>query len=138
MNTAISTPVVSAPVCLADDRNTRRRERTITDSEIESLIAETVELAATTGRVSVDVIHGGSVPNAYKYPAVTQFCAVVAGPDGRCCWKAGEIAANKVTHAGCVGWLSEGLRPLFDGRYGSAAKAEAAEFAGELLNRHCG
>lgn len=128
---------VSAPVCCGDDRNPRRRERTISDSEIHSLIDEAIEAAALAGEVRVFSEHGGSVANAYNYPAVTQCVVVIAGPDGRCCWMADELPANKVTHAGCAERFSHRLRPIFDGRYGEAAQDEAREYAAGLLDLHC-
>jgi hypothetical protein len=73
------------------------------------------------------VEHGGTVANAYNYPAVTDAVVAVAFADLDVVviW-AGELRANKVTRGGVVSsLLGDEARPLFDERY-HPDKARAA------------
>lgn len=64
------------------------------------------------GRPTVRVQHGGSVANAYRYPAETETLVTVAFPDGRVVQFHGRRRANKVTTA----WAGA----AWDGRYSAA------------------
>lgn len=106
----------------ADDRNPRRRVRTVSpDAAIRDAATK-----AAAGKTAYVARHGGDVPNSYGYAASTQ--AVFAGAlaiDGalHVVVYAGELPANKVTYSGVAAMA--GYRPLADERYGKQTTDEA-------------
>lgn len=87
------------------------------------------ELARSTGRPAFLVVHGGSVCNNYGYQANTEYAVARALPDGRVLVQVGRLPANKVTHGGCAGQVSEYLRVFYDDRYGQDTWNIAAYWA---------
>jgi hypothetical protein len=67
--------------------------------------------------ITVEVEHGGGVPNSYDYPATSQCVGVVIGADGRGIVGYAAINANKITLAG-VADATVNARELFDERIG--------------------
>lgn len=70
----------------------RLRER-----RVEPCIEETAAEARRLGRWRFHVQNGGSVANAYRYPADTEVALVIAAPDGRVAMGYGRTRANNVT-----------------------------------------
>ena len=103
------------------NRNCTGRRRTrIVDQDRQ--IRNVVEKARKSGGVAFDVDHGGTVANAYKYPAITDAVGTVAiihnGVEH--VWsEATTIAANKATCSGAAA-ATIGYR-LFDGRMSDAS-----------------
>ena len=99
----------------------RRRTRIVDqDRQIEAVVTD----ARKNGGVAFDVTHGGTVANAYKYPAITDAVGTVAiihnGIEH--VWsEATTIAANKATCSGAAA-ATIGYR-LFDGRMSAASDA---------------
>lgn len=127
MIATIAAPTIRA---IRDNRNPRRRERTICP---DSVAQDAIESARESGQVAIEVAHGGSVPGAYNYPAWSQWSVAIADPSGRCAVWSGEYSAKKCTHSGALAQVAEALRPLADSRYGAAARESAADFARGLL-----
>ena len=69
--------------------------------------------------------HGGSVANAYRYPADTEAALGLASPAGLVVVWMARLPANKVTLGGAANACLPGTRALFDGRYGEHCKQEA-------------
>lgn len=104
------------------DGNKRSRARVRTVSQSDS-VARAVQLAQDSG-VGINVRHGGTVANAYKYPASTQCVGTVAMLHNGVEYVysvATVIAANKATLAGAER-ATLGSR-IFDGRINSTTKA---------------
>lgn len=78
-------------------RSDRARCR-LTSSHLDALR----ERAARTGRPAIHVSHGGSVANAYRYPAETEGRVEVAFPDGGAVTWLTTLPANKVTLSGVL------------------------------------
>lgn len=111
-----------------DARRSGRKTRIVSDSILrETALAAAVSKAGRSWKCRI----GGTVANAYKYPASTDAVVCVALCIGReivvVMW-ATEIAANKATHGGamaaCVGGA---CRALCDARYGADATAAARD-----------
>lgn len=81
------------------------------------------------GAIECSISHGGSVANAYDYPAATEGVAMIALREGRKVTMiagAARVPANKVTDAGVIAAaLGEWARPLADRRYGKDTTAAA-------------
>lgn len=119
-----------------DERSSRRRVRTLS---LERVVTQAVAEVTRDGRPAVFAHHGGTVPNNYGYPAVTDGVVVVAIPhDGKVYAKvvAVNLPANKATASGVAAHCGF-RRGMFDGRYGwearrAAHSATLAEVAAEL------
>lgn len=118
-----------------DGRSPRRRTRRVS---LDQAASDCAFGAIVQGRAWV-VRDGGSVPNSYGYAALTDGVLVAARYDAatRTVYvteRAGELPANKVTHAGVAGLF--GFRDLCDGRVSFERRydAKAALFAD--LDRH--
>lgn len=98
-----------------DERTHRLRARVV-DGDWEAKY--TAKLAGQSNGPKIRIIHGGSVANAYNYPAETESLVIVAFPSGRvACW-ATQLPANKVTDSGILArCLGDWARPIDDGRY---------------------
>lgn len=107
-----------------DDRNPRRRTRRVDADDLAHRVAWR---AIVQGRAYA-VDHGGTVANAYSYPAVTDGVLAIARLEGdrvRCAVLAGELPAKKVTAAGVAAlW---GHRQAFDERYSESNRKAAVE-----------
>ena len=113
-----------ATVIACDWRRPLRRTRKVDEMK---LAAEAREIALTQRKDQTAVLaeHGGTVANAYNYPALTDAVVAVALEDIVVIW-ADEIPANKATLGGVVAALfGAEARPLFDDRFG-AEKGRAA------------
>lgn len=119
-----------------DERSSRRRVRTLS---LERVVSQAVAEVARDGRPAVFAHHGGTVPNNYGYPAVTDGIVVVAIPHNGAVYAkavAVNVSANKATAAGVA--ASCGFRrAMFDRRYSwetarAAHSATLAEVAAEL------
>lgn len=119
-----------------DERSSRRRVRTL---DLERVVSQAVAEVALDGRPAVFAHHGGTVPNNYGYPAVTDGVVVVAIPhDGKVYTKvvAINLPANKATASGVA--ASCGFRrAMFDRRCNletarAAHSATLAEVAAEM------
>ena len=102
----------------------RRRSRVRRVNET-ALRKWALEEAQKTGRPFVWACHGGTVANAYKYPANTEACLVVAFPTGHLWMSVTFIPANKATRAGAAAAHLPAAREVFDKRYGEARREAA-------------
>lgn len=96
----------------------RRRVRRVNE---DGQVEKAKELAAKEGKVIICVNHGGSVANAYKYPAKTEGVVTVAWPDGSVWQDMALLPANKVTLSGVFATIT-GFRGLFDNRFSAEKK----------------
>jgi hypothetical protein len=78
--------------------------------------------------------HGGSVANAYKYPAATEAVVAIASPDGRVAVWHDRARANKVTLCGAATAATndQAAAMLWDDRRSKAR--EAAQAACRILH----
>lgn len=115
---------------ISDTRSGRILARCVPD---DSVIRRCVEDACKSPRKrATRAAHGGGVNNSYGYPAQTEAILVVAmeiGQEMHCAVYAAQLPANKVTLSGAAAaaYDDDAVRPLFDARYGAAAKAKAAQ-----------
>src|SRR5262249_6939413 len=93
----------------------RLRARRVDENKIAS---RTLARAIESDYPAISADHGGSVANAYRYPAETETLVTVAFPDGRVVQWHSRASANKVTYA----WAGA----LFDRRVKTGAPAEYA------------
>ncbi len=112
---------VSESIVFVSTIQVRLRVRRVNE---HALAAETRQKAIRTGSWAIRCRHGGSVANAYKYPADTEAVLAVSNPAGLTVVWMARLPANKVTLAGSANACLSGSRALFDKRYGEAA-AEA-------------
>lgn len=89
----------------------------------QALIDNAVQSAKESGKTIILADHGGSVANAYGFPAETEGCVAVATPEGQTWCRVVRLPANKVTLGG-VFFAVTGFRGLFDNRFSTAKKAE--------------
>jgi len=73
-----------------------------------------------------DVIHGGSVANAYGYSAETECVLAISDPNGIVVYWTGRASANKVTYRGAAEACVPGAGDLFDERIKSSERKELA------------
>lgn len=100
----------------------------------ENFLEETINRAKEKGCEVVRSTHGGSVANAYAYPADTEGMIAVGFPDGSGWAEVVRLPANKVSHAGVFKhvWGEHGL---FDRRFSEKRKKEVrAEFVNFVKN----
>jgi hypothetical protein len=90
----------------------------------ETLAEDARRKAQDSGEWQVLCCHGGSVANAYKYPADTEAALAVASPAGFVVVWMARLPANKVTKSGAANTCLPGTRALFDPRYGEHSKDE--------------
>src|SRR5437870_2433786 len=84
----------------ADPPTSRRTARRIPESAMILAILRSFATSVRTQAPDVRAEHGGTVPNAYRYPASTQTLTVATDPRGRAVVHSGEIPANKATVRG--------------------------------------
>ena len=77
---------------IEDVRNSRQRVRLVALEHVAKVAARR---SAELGVPITDCEHGGTVANAYGYPAVTEAVVVVAFPSG-------QVAAWATTIAACM------------------------------------
>lgn len=96
----------------------RRTRRVFSGDEVADKVAEVRAKAESKKRVVWALVFGGSVPNAYDWPATTMCVFVAAMPDGRALVRVTDIVANKATLSGaCAALLGNEYRPIWDWRY---------------------
>jgi hypothetical protein len=103
---------------------------------IDSFATDAINLAIKNQKPTVEVTHGGTVANSYKYKAFTDAVVAVAWPDGRCLVSAKRIPANKATLSGVLAaTFGEWARPYRDYRFDRTdlAKQMIVEYAEKLL-----
>ena len=96
---------------ILDVPTTRLRVRRIDEAAIAA------DVSYTDGKWHAQVTDGGSVANAYKYPADTEAALAVCDPAGRVIVWMARLPANKVTRGGAANACLRGACDLFDGRY---------------------
>lgn len=114
---------IQKPIPLPDPG--RRTARRISEGEAVRMILRSFAQAVRSEQVRADVAHGGTVANAYRYPASTQTFGVAVDPMGRVFADSSEIAANKATLRGAAA-STLGNSDLFDSRVSSPARIAAA------------
>ena len=115
-------------------RSSRRRARTVNlSSDISDAILSAVNARYRDPKVEVSL--GGTVANAYDYPAWSEVCSAIAVRTGKNCgriaYRFGEIPANKATYSGALANCWDGLRSFRDNRF-PYVKGEDFDLAREI------
>ena len=117
---------------IEDHRNPRQRTRLVA---LEHMAKIASHRATKSGAPVTDCEHGGTVANAYNYPASTEAVVVVAFPSGQVAVWTATIPANKATLSGAaVACLGDWVRPVWDNRYPVGHPREV-EAENELVRR---
>jgi hypothetical protein len=104
---------------------TRLRVRRVNEADAITYVTKT---AAETGKPHLRAAHGGSVANAYNYPASTEGCVAVGFPDGSYWCYVTRLPANKVTLSGVFA-AATGIRGAFDRRFSKHKRQFAVAMA---------
>jgi hypothetical protein len=110
----------------------RRRTRVINPADV------TIDAPGDPTKWRAYAFTGGTVANAYKYPAVTDACLIVRDPAGRVVvWvHHGGLSANKATSCGAARVCLPGSEALFDGRVKRAKNGGASRaYAWSVIRR---
>jgi len=87
---------------------------------------DTAALAKHFNSWQIRVTHGGSVANAYGYPAITEAVLAVSDPYGNCVYWTSRLPANKVTDRGAANACLFPAGDLFDARVTDESRRQNA------------
>jgi hypothetical protein len=121
------------------DHPTRLRVRRVDE---DALLHGAIQVAKQDKFPVVDVDYGGTVANAYNYPASTEAVVAVGFPNGDGWVRVNRIPANKATYAGAFSAIvvEEGFEKkevrLFDHRTSDEKDAKArTKFINHIHNQ---